>query len=111
MPIITRHGYCPQCEHSRNPRTGQRFLAYGSTHHKYFIEEVQHNGSIGFVPHIYKGKVVGNNVIVEISCAMEDCGAEVDKGFMYIKEFRREVWTLEQWNALVLYKRDSDYQV
>ena len=116
--IITRTGYCPLCERSRSPRGGQLFLSFGSTH-GYHVSTADYNGVIGMVPHIFKGKRVGENMIVYISCAMYECG--VDKRlhesstdefpcwYYYVKEFRREIWTIEQWNALVLYKHDSDY--
>lgn len=112
--IITRIGYCPICANLRNPRTGQQFLAYGSTHHEYHILEAQRNGCIGYVPHIYKAKVIGSNVVVEKSCAMYGCGVDrrwekrggYEYWFYFVKGFKKEMWTLETWNALVQLKHN-----
>lgn len=115
--IITRVGHCSLCEKTRQPRTGQKFLAYGSHKQQWHVMEADHNGRIGYTPHIYKGKVNGENVIVEIACAMYGCGCdrkwEKDYWFYFIKheDYRREIWSLERWNALVLYKHDRDYEV
>jgi len=112
--IISRLGYCQLCANSRKPRTGQEFLAYGSTSQKYKVLEANRNGMIGYVPHIYKGKVNGENVIVEKSCAMRECG--VDKKLKedgagkyweyYVVEFKREIWTLDTWSALIVLKNN-----
>lgn len=116
MAIITRVGFCPLCERSRNPKGGQKFLAFGSTSNAYHVYEADHNGRIGFTPHIYKlEKVLGENVVILKACAMAGCGVDIDKSkqgdFYYVKTWEREIWTLEKWNALVLYKHDSDYEV
>lgn len=120
--IITRIGYCPFCANTRNPRTGQEFLAFGSSHNEYHVLEAQRNGSIGYVPHIYKGKINGTNVIVEKSCAMFTCGVDrklkhsngLKYYYYFVKEFKREIWTLETWNALVCLKHNfftKDYEI
>lgn len=122
MAIICRVGYCKTCANLRNPRTGQIFLAYGSTRKNYFVVKAERNGIIGFVPFIYKAKFNGQNVIIEKSCAMYGCGVErrLEKSngynywFYYVKEFTREIWTLETYNALVLLKHDlftKDFEI
>lgn len=115
MTIITRVGFCPLCALSNAPKTGQHFLAYGSTSKAYHVMEAENFGRIGFVPHIYKGKINGANVIVEISCAMYPCGADRQKEetglFYFIKQWRREIWTIERWNSLVIYKHDQQYEI
>ena len=114
--IICRTGYCPLCERSQNPKSGQQFLSFGAKY-GYHVDVAQHNGKIGMTPHIYKGKVFHDNVIVEIACAMYECGVsrvlEEENGqkfwFYYVTDFRREIWTTERWNALVLFKDHSYY--
>lgn len=115
--IITRVGYCPICEKSRNPRTGQKFLAFGTHTQQWHVKIAYQNGVIGMTPHTYKAKINGQNVIVEISCAMYGCGCErriENNGWFYFinpKSYRREIWTINRWNSLVLYKHDADYEI
>ena len=115
MKTITRVGYCPHCEQSRSPRGGQTFWAYGSDHKTYREIKAERNGRIGYVPTNYKAKLVGENVIVEKSCAMVGCGVGIkiinNEEWCYIKHWTREIWTIREWNALVGYKRDDDYFV
>lgn len=119
MAIITRIGYCPCCASSHSPKTGQQFIAFGSKRNDYFVTEAQRNGIIGYVPHIYKAKFLNNgHVSVEKSCAMYECGCDREwKGkywWYFIKEWKKEVWTLETWNALVLLKHNiftKDYEI
>jgi len=114
MPTICRVGYCQFCANSRNPRTGQLFLAYGSTRQDYIVLAAERNGMIGYVPHIYKAKFNGQNVIVEKSCSMYGCGVDrkwqtsngVHYWYYYIKEFKKEIWTLDTYNALVMLKHN-----
>jgi len=112
--IITRVGYCPLCARNHEPKGGHLFLAHGTTSNRYKVVEADHNGRIGFTPHIYKGKLFENNVIVEIACSMYGCGCdkrlEKDVWFFFIKEWRKEVWSIERWKALVLY-HDKNYEI
>ena len=110
--IITRVGWCEECAKLRNPRTGQQFLAFGQTHHCYHIREAQRLGQIGFVPHIYKlEKKLGENLVILKSCAMYGCGAdrkwEREYWQYFIKSWKREVWTVKQWEALVYLKHNQ----
>lgn len=112
MATITRIGYCPNCASSRNPRTGQHFIAFGSTSNGFHVIEAIRNGVIGYVPHIYKAKFKNDGtVIVQKSCSMYECGADRSwqngYWFYYIKEYQKEIWTLETWNALVLLKHNQ----
>ena len=114
MPIICRVGFCQNCANLRNPRTGQLFLAYGSTKQDYIVLTAQRNGMLGFVPHIYKAKFNGQNVIIEKSCAMYECGVDrkfqksggVSYWYYYVKEFKKEIWTIATYNSLVQLKHD-----
>lgn len=112
--IITRVGFCIECANAQRPKTGQQFLAYGSTSNKFHVLKAERNGKLGFVPHIYKAKFVGDNVIVEKSCGMYPCGVErqfVKDGYgghwyYFVRSYERVIWTLETWNALVMLKHD-----
>jgi hypothetical protein len=74
------------------------------------------NGVRGYTPHTLELlKVDGGNVIYRKACGMNGCDTQVfsDNGELV---FRIETWTrgiitLEQWNAWVTYKHDTDYQV
>lgn len=111
--IITRVGHCPLCVLTKSPRTDQAFLAYGSTSKKYNVLYAERNGRIGYTPHIYKGKIVGDNVIVEKVCAMYGCGVdrkpEIDHWFYFTKSdaWTREIWTLKTWQALIDLKHND----
>ena len=119
MTVITRIGYCETCARSNSPRTGQRFLAYGSTSNAYFVLEAERNGKIGFTPHLYKlDKVLGQNVIIFKACSIYGCDVDKKKTgqdwWYFVKGWKREVWTLETWNALVLLKNNEftrDYRI
>lgn len=114
---ITRVGFCPHCARERRPITGQYFLAYGTTG-GYKVEIAVRIGDHGFVPHLYMlGKVVGENVIAFKACSMCDCVAVaerwIEKRLQYYiptTAWQRTIFTLEQWNALVLLK-DTGYEI
>lgn len=116
MAIITRIGFCPQCEQSHDPKGGQLFLAYGSSTKRYHILTAQNNGVIGYTPHIYKlDKEIGGNCIVYISCAMYPCGVKrewVQSYYLYtIRSWRREIWSFKKWEALVKLKHNQFTQM
>jgi len=116
MATVTRVGYCPHCANSRSPRTGQQFIAFGSTSNEYHVLEAIRNGMIGYTPHIYKAKFRNDGKVnIQKSCGMYECGVDRQwRGsywYYYVKEFTHEVWTLETWNALVLLKHDQFTQM
>lgn len=116
MTTITRIGFCPECAKHRRPETGSIFLAFGTTHQKFKVliaGSCQHH-PYGYVPHTYQlVKIIGNgDVIVEKSCSMYECGVDAEyikeqnSNFFFIKSWKREVWTLATWNALVELKHN-----
>lgn len=117
--IICRTGYCPICEKEGAPKSNQPFLVFGSTSNRYRVMSANacHHNPVGYTPHIYKAKVNGSNVIVESACAMFGCDVnrrvENQSWFYFVnpQSWKREIWTLKQWNALVMYKHDFDYQI
>ena len=114
--IISRVGWCPDCYKAQRPRTDNFFVVIGSK--GYHIKQARHIGNTGFTPQIYKViKIEGNNVTSRKTCGMNDCGSEVywvqSKG---IYQFRldkgtTEIMTLDNWKALVAYKRDENYEI
>lgn len=110
MAIICRIGYCQYCANSRSPRTGQHFLAYGSTAKSYHVLNSIRNGKIGFVPHLYKAKIQGNKVKILKSCAMDGCGVDVEwtnsQWYYQVRKWKYDIWTLETWEALLLLKHN-----
>lgn len=123
--IITRIGFCPVCAELERMKAygkldqeefGDQFLVYGSTGW-HFREAKRNSPYWGFTPHIYQGKTFENNVIVKINCAVYGCGSIIGKGadgkhYLVIdpKKTIRSIFTIQQWNALVLYK-DWQYRV
>lgn len=116
--IITRVGFCPKCYKAERPRTDNFFVVMGNS--GWHIMKAAHIGNIGFTPHIYKVVKVDQdrkNVIYQKICSMHDCGTEVywstsqNAYQFHIDKGEREIMTIENWNALVMYKRDLDYEI
>ena len=111
--IITRVGFCSSCYKAQRPRSGNFFVVKGKDWH---IMKSGHIGNTGFVPFLYKLiKVVGDNVIYEKLCSLNDCGTEVfyipssDSYDFRLGKWERGMMDIKTWNALAKYKRDSDY--
>lgn len=110
--IITRIGYCPLCALADSPKSNQKFLVHGSSSNSFRVLQARWHGIPGMCPHIYKlDKIIGNrDVVIYKSCAMYPCGVtkttDAQGDFYYVKEYKREVWTLECWNALVQLKNN-----
>lgn len=117
MTTISRVHYCAECAKNRNPRTGQLFAVMGTT--GWHVYQAQQNGTIGFTPAVYRiVKVIGENVVCEAVCAMNDCGFEIRYNkednmysFTQIVDWKRNILTLKEWNDMVLYKHDPDYEL
>lgn len=118
--IICRTGWCDICAKENRPHTGQHYLVIGATG-DYHVREAQRIAPFyGFTPHLYKKlKVINQDVIVEMCCSMYGCGVQrkennVDQCWDYttIKDqWRRLIIDLKDWNSLVLYKHDFDYEI
>jgi len=117
MVVITRVGYCTECAKAHEPTGGHMFLAFGTSSNCFKAMTAEYSGRFGFTPHIYKGKLNGNKITVDIACAMYGCGAEkyIQNGqeYLNIKQgaWRRETWPIERWNALVLYNHDKQFEI
>jgi hypothetical protein len=119
--IICRTGWCDICAKENRPHTGQRFITIGSKgrYHVYHVDHVPKR--YGFTPHLYRlNKSIGNDVVYDMLCCMEDCGVYLDDNASTGKidfcllpdKWRRGLMLLIDWNALVLRcKQDPDYFV
>lgn len=114
--IITRIGWCQNCFKEHRPHIENEFLAHGSNGYK--VKEAKRNGLWGFVPTNYVlDRQIGGNVIVYKSCAMYGCGVIrtwVKNYWEYSVDessWARQVYTLSQWNGLVLWKHDNQYWI
>ena len=118
--IITRVGFCPSCFKEQRAKTksdygGNTFIVYGTN--GWHERTANHNSRYwGYVPHIYRlHKSLGENVVIYRSCAVQGCGTDYfqDNTGWWLKviKYDRQVWTIQQWNALVLnpYYHDFDY--
>jgi len=104
----SRIGYCPCCAKERRPLTNQLFVVHGTN--GFHIYEALRVGELGYTPHIYVVKKrLGENIVVERICGMHDCGMNVKwddntgnwKIAYHASQWRRFVFSIEQWNALV----------
>ena len=104
--------YCPECAKAGEPKFGSMFVVYGSHTKQFHIYEVEYRGVGGYVPHLVQlKKVIGENVIYEKACGI--CGVTIYKNenglAFYIKNWQREITTIQNWNSWLLYKTDKDY--
>lgn len=116
--VITRIGFCLECYKNNRPQIDDPFLVCGST--GYHVRYSGRNGRYtGFVPTLYRlEKVIGENVIVSSNCCMHECGVDryitAEGYFNYFaihSKWKKHIFTLPQWNGLVLWKHDWDYYI
>lgn len=115
--IITRVGFCLKCHLNQQPKLKQPFLVYGAD--GYHLRYAGNNGVAGFTPHIYKKATnIGNGDLIVLSaCGMYECDVEEhmenDVLWYRVKKdaWKRNVFTVPQWNGLVMWKHDWDYWV
>lgn len=114
--IITRVGWCMDCYKAQRPRTGNFFVAKGDT--GWHVMLANHIGNSGFTPHLYKLiKVVGENIIYEKLCSLHDCGTDVyfhsaSQSYRFdLGKWDRGVMKLTDWNKLVVYKHDPQFEI
>lgn len=118
MSIISRVGFCTECAKAGRPKTDQVYLVHGSSGNCFHVKRANWIGNIGYVPHTYRLiKSLGENVIVKRACGMFECGVDVKtdhRGRWYFhpdSSWERVVMSLADWNALVLYKHDPNYEI
>lgn len=85
----TRIAFCRKCARENRPKTGNLFLAYGSTSKQFLEMEAQHNGIEGFTPHTYEVFTREGKIYARRACAMNECGTGYRKN-----EAGGKVWTL-----------------
>lgn len=117
MTLITRVGFCPDCFKRNRPRTDQMYIVHGTTHDVDVLKYATKIGIRGFTPHIYElEKVIDRTVIYRSICTMHLCGIDIffhKQGWNFM--FRDDMWkrgatTIENWNALVQFKR-TGYEI
>jgi len=116
--FVTRVGFCMKCRKADRPKTGDEFIAFGSTSKQFLEKEAQHNGLAGLTPHTYKIFTKDGKIWVQSACAMNHCGVgyyEDEKGVkhwaMYEKSWSkpREI-SKADLRALIDFK-DTGYQI
>lgn len=119
--IITRTAFCPVCERENRPWKGTLFLVYGSYRGDYYVRAAMRSGTVGFTPHLFILKKVGNNKMCEIEtiCAIHGCGIE----YRHSKDQHKMVYgaipskwktiflPVADWNALIRLKRDNQFYI
>jgi hypothetical protein len=118
MATITRVGFCPECFKEARPKTGQSFLAIGSSSGTFVALRAIRNGRRGFTPHLYLlSNPIGDKYYFHSMCCMCGCGSylqeEEGKKFLCLDENKwtpRQEITLKNWNALVLFK-DTGFEI
>lgn len=117
MTIISRVGFCQECQKQSRPRQGSFFCVSGEHGFHKGISNHRPTTLHGFTPHFYQLiKVLGENVIYEKSCGMHNCVkgghfAHEKEGWSWTFDyFERIVCTIEEWNNIVRYK-DKGYQL
>lgn len=119
MTMISRVGFCDRCAKEQRPKTDQCFVVVGKNFHVLFAD---HIGHFGYTPHFYRLiKTIGNGdrVKYERLCGMEGCGTIVwwdQANQKYKFKMNDYLWEpgimkLSDWNSLVLYKHDYDYEI
>lgn len=111
--IICRTGWCSICHKENRPHSQDLYLAYGSSHKDFDIRYALGNGTRGFTPHLYKLiKPIGENVVIEKACSFCDVDIwEAEGIWNYKVYYKRSMMFLKDWNSLVLYRRDHDYEI
>jgi hypothetical protein len=118
--IISRVSYCPYCAAEKRPHKGSLFLVHGSYRDGYYVREAMRSGISGYVPHLFILKQVTPTltVLVDRVCGMYCCGVEHrknEKG-VYVYGVVPTKWEeiempIKDWNGLVNFKRDAQYQL
>lgn len=117
---ICRVGYCELCAKEGRPHTGNQYLVIGATGYYHVYEAKRIAQRYGYCPHLYRiVKIINDDVIVDMCCSMYECGVyrkpnAVDQcwDYMPIKDqWRRTIISLPDWNALVSYKHDWQYEI
>jgi len=121
-PRTTRWIYCPHCEGKGRPKESEPYLVYnpqkGSVLRKVIEKETERRGELGITPHFIRELAEGvtdivedNEVVVEATCCMNNCGVLIYKntegGWSY-KILHKSILTMKRsdWNALLTKLQD-----
>ena len=115
---MTRVSFCPKCYSAGRPKTDQQFVVWGCTHESFIVRTALRQGIRGFTPHTYEFKrLVDDTVYYDVACSMVGCGAianpDKENKNMFKVGYRwdNQKMPLGDWNGLVRYKRDSDFEI
>jgi hypothetical protein len=115
--VISRVGYCGLCASQGRPHKGSLFLVHGTYRDAYYVREAMRDGIRGYVPMTYILQKVcrDGTCVVHFACGMHGCGVEYDsqKRSYSVNMMSWKVChiSISDWNALVGYRRDAQYQV
>ena len=115
---MTRVSFCQKCYNAGRPKTNQTFVVWGDYRQSFIVYQSLRIGMRGFTPHIYKFKrLIGDIVYFDVSCSMDGCDSYIKKNPKDKNLFKVGFKTdnskmkLSDWNALVNYKRDKDFEI
>ena len=112
MTTITRIGYCEKCAKEHRPKTGESFLAFGSSSQTWKPLMAKRNAIRGLTPHNYlmtahNDEEVAFHKMCCVCGSYEEYNEEAKILYVVLNErawSEVEVIRLEDWNALVLFK-------
>ncbi len=104
---ITRTAFCQHCFRKGHPKTGDKFLVFGSDRQFFFVKKAVRAGKLGYTPHIfiYQGLNSAGKLKIISYCAMIGCDVEREKKNSMVA-IGKEInyMTFKNWNALVTMK-------
>jgi len=115
---MTRVSFCPRCYVAGRPKTNDQFVVWGESRQSLVVYEALRIGRRGFTPYIYEFKrLVDDIVYYDVSCSMGGCDSSIVDSPKNKNQFSicfcrdNGKMKLSDWNALVSYKRDSDFEI
>ena len=115
---MTRVSFCKRCYIAGRPKTNDQFVVWGDRRQSLIVYQALRIGRRGFTPHIYEFKrLVDKTVYYDVSCGMGGCDSFIEDNpknkNQFNVHFKRDngKMNLSDWNYLVGYKRDSDFEI
>ena len=119
MTMITRLGYCPNCDKAHRPKTNQLFIVFGATSKTWQGMVALRSALSGFTPHIYEFQRLSpdcKTVYFSKLCSMVGCGTVLseENGETFVNTID-EKWedvymSLKSWNKLCCFK-DTGFKI
>ena len=115
--MITRLGYCPNCDKAHRPKTNQPYLVFGDHSQTFQGMVALHSTLKGMTPHIYEFQRLTNDTVYFTKlCCMVGCGTflAANKGEKYVctidEKWEDGYMPLSDWNALSTFK-DTGFKI